>query len=120
MNMEFKMNEWKEKVVSAGKTAANKSGELVEIAKLSLQISSKEDDIAKVYREIGESVYDAFKNADVNVEVEPRCEKLDVLFAELEELKNRRAQLRDEHACPGCGKMVKEGHAFCHHCGKAQ
>ena len=118
--MEFNMSDWKEKVVNAGKTAASKSGELVEIAKLSLQISSKEDDIANVYREIGEAVYDAFKNADVNVEIEPLCEKLDIYFAELEELKSRRAQLRAEHACPGCGKMVKEGHAFCHHCGKAQ
>lgn len=118
--MDFKVGEWKERVVSAGKSAANKSGELVEIAKLSLQISAKEEDIAKVYREIGEKVYDAFKNADVQIEVEPLCEELDRLFAELEELKSRRAKLRDEHACPGCGKMVKEGHAFCHHCGKAQ
>ena len=118
--MEFNVGEWKERVVNAGKSSASKSGELVEIAKLSLQISTKEEDIAKVYREIGEKVYDAYKNADVNVEVEPLCEELDRLFAELEELKSRRAKLRDEHACPGCGKMVKEGHAFCHHCGKAQ
>lgn len=118
--MEFKVNEWKEKMVSAGKSAANKSGELVEIAKISLQISSKEDDIAKIYREIGEKVYDAYKNADVNIEVEPLCEKVDALFVELEELKSRRAELRAEHVCPGCGKMVKEGYAFCHHCGKEQ
>ena len=118
--MEFKVNEWKEKVVNAGKTVSSKSGELVGIAKLSLQISSKEDDIAKVYREVGEKVYDAYKNADSNLEVEPLCEKLDQLFGELEELKVRRAQLRDEHVCAGCGKMVKEGHAFCHHCGQKQ
>lgn len=118
--MEFKVNEWKEKMASVGKSAANKSGELVEIAKISLQISSKEDDIAKIYREIGEKVYDAYKNADVNIEVEPLCEKVDALFVELEELKSRRAELRAEHVCPGCGKMVKEGYAFCHHCGKEQ
>ena len=45
-------------------TVADKSGKLVEEAKLKISIADKEGEIKKIYEEIGKSVYDEYKNGE--------------------------------------------------------
>ena len=63
--MAFDFEHLKQTVVSAGKEVADKAKETSSIAKLKLDIRTKEDFLTKQYAELGKAFYQAHKNEDV-------------------------------------------------------
>ena len=45
-------------------TVADKSGKVIEDAKLKMAIADKEDDIDAIYKEMGKTVYDTYKTGE--------------------------------------------------------
>ena len=97
-------------------TVAKKSGEIVEISKLNLNISTEKNNIEKLYMEIGEAVFEKYKNgAAVDLDLEKACREIEeandnirAIKEKIEEIKNSKENEEneeddedDENAC-GC------------------
>lgn len=105
-----------ESIVTAGKDVSQKARDLSGVAKLNLDIKSKEDFIQKQYSEIGRLYYEAHKDENASEYMEQ--------MALITEASDSIAQMREEimklkgaQICPNCGSPVNEGASFCGKCG---
>lgn len=104
------------KLSQAGQTAAQKTKEIAEVAKLNSQISDEEKRINDLYLQLGKlyvSLHDESHEAD-----------FDGLIKSLHESENKvkecRQQIKDIKGvvvCEKCGAEVSNGAAFCSACG---
>lgn len=78
-----------DKAASTAKKVGNKSSDLVETGRFKMQISQIEGDIKKIKGEIGEVVYDAYKNGlDLPIdEISKLCTSAKEKDSEIEEIK---------------------------------
>lgn len=102
-------------IANVSKDVTQKAKDVSGIAKLKLDIKSKEDFIKEQYIQIGKAYYKAHKGEDV-------AEK--DLFARIEEAKDAIAdmelqilELKKARKCPKCGAEVAEAAEFCSGCG---
>lgn len=106
----------KQGAVEAGK----KTQVTVEINRLKLQISTKEKDISKVYTSIGEMVYEAMQQEnleEIYPQVLSRCQEISAKKEEIQQISEKVRLLRDEKMCPACDKVAKLDTKFCSGCG---
>ncbi len=113
------MSAWddlKGSLFAAGRDVSQKAKEVSEIAKLKMDIHSKEDFVEKQYANLGRAYYEANKaNAS-----EKDAEQFRVITEAIEEIKRMNQQVLDIQGvaqCPNCGKKVPAGNAFCSDCG---
>lgn len=108
-----------EEIKSTAGKVVKKSGELVELSKIKLAISTTNAEISANYKLLGELVYlgqkeeaeaDSEKIAETIEKIDALCEKLSSLEATLAELKN-------EKICPNCGKSNPLDQRYCGNCG---
>ena len=79
---------------SLGQSVAKKSGELMESSKLSMAIRNKEKEIRAEKLEIGNLIYEMFKNGEViDPEAAARCGKIDELYEVIADLEATRENL---------------------------
>jgi len=86
------------------KKVGEKSEELVEIGKLNYEIFKEEDAVKRLYREIGQAVYEAYKqeNNSFDViyrlcqEIDKRSERIDSLKRQVENLKKQEQRVREQ------------------------
>jgi hypothetical protein len=100
-------------------TATEKAQQTVEITRLNSQISGKRKEIEKLYADIGESVYSAYRAHDLSLaesKVIPLCEEVTAIHEEIHTLDDRINELRNEKTCV-CGQRVTYDVRFCPSCG---
>lgn len=102
-------------IVSVSKDVTQKAKEASGIAKLKMDIKSKEDFIENQYIQIGKAYYEAHKGEDVP---ERNC------FDRIEEAKEAIAkmelqilELKKARKCPKCGAEASDTAEFCSVCG---
>ncbi len=79
---------------SLGQSVARKSGELMESSKLSMAIRNKKNEIRNSKIEIGNLIYEMYKNgADLDPEVAARCKVIDDLYEEIDEIEAEKENL---------------------------
>ncbi len=69
---------------------AKKTGDVVETSKTKYSIYDLKNEIEKIYAEIGEKVYEAYKN-DINISdvLEEKCSQIDDLMLKTDVLKQK-------------------------------
>ena len=95
--MEF-FDKLSETIVSAGKDVGQKAKDVSEIAKLKMDIRSKEDFVEKQYAELGKAYYEKHKDEE-NAETEektPEQEHFFLITEALGEIERMRAEVRSE------------------------
>lgn len=100
-------------------TATEKAQQTVEITRLNSQISGKRKEIEKLFTDIGESVYEAYRAHDLSLaeaKVIPACEKIVAIHSQIAALDDRIKELRNEKDCV-CGQRVPYDVRFCPSCG---
>ena len=113
--MAFDFGQLKQTIVSAGKEVGDKAKEVSSVAKIKLDIRTKEDFITKQYAELGKAYYEAHKNEDVPeksffVTIQ-EAEK------EIEKLQDELMDLQGAVLCPKCGCKQLESSESCNKCG---
>jgi len=109
------------KVTDTAKAAARKSGDLMEVTKLNLNIGAEEDKIKRKYMEIGKTVYEEYKKGEeLPYAFRDLCEKVQEYERNIEEMKAKILQLKGLKNCPSCGAELDEEFAFCPKCGAKQ
>lgn len=105
-----------ESLVSAGKDVSQRAKDVSELAKLKLDIKSKEDYVEKQYAAIGAAYYEKHKD-------EEGCEEAEQFFlirealGEIERMKAEVLRIQGAAECPNCGNKMPEEATFCSNCG---
>jgi NAD-dependent SIR2 family protein deacetylase len=106
------------RVGEAAQAAAKKSGELVEITKLNVNISSEEDKIHKLYAQIGKSVFEKYTASGVvEDDLKEACEAIKVIDQNIKVLKNKIVEVKGTKQCISCGSEMDRAQLFCSKCG---
>jgi len=109
-------DELKGTLFAAGRDVSQKAKEVSEVAKLKMDIHTKEDFVEKQFAILGRAYYEVNKdNAS-----EKDAEQFRVITEAMEEIKRMNQQVMDIQGvvqCPNCGKKVPAGNAFCSDCG---
>lgn len=109
------------KVSETAKTAAKRSGDIVEATKLNISIATEEDKIKRVYSEIGKVIYKSYAaGEEVPQSVKEYCDKIKSIEKNIEDMKQKILELRDVKACPECKTELHVDMAYCHKCGAKQ
>lgn len=113
------MSTWddlKGSLFAAGRDVSQKAKEVSEIAKLKMDIHSKEDFVEKQYAILGKAYYEENKDNASEKDVE----QFHVITEAIEEIYRMKQQVLDIQGvvqCPNCGKKVPEDNSFCNACG---
>ncbi|NTV89278.1 MAG: zinc-ribbon domain-containing protein [Clostridiales bacterium] len=107
-----------ENIGKAAQAAAKKSGELVEVTKLNVNVGSEEDKIQKLYTQIGKIMFEKYTATGV-IENEAReaCEQIKVHEAAIKTLKDKIAEIKSVKSCINCGTEMERSQVFCAKCG---
>jgi ribosomal protein L40E len=101
--------------------AVKKSGELVEITKINMNISSEEGKIQKIYTQIGKKVYESFcSTGETNEDFAEDCNAIKEHEKTIAELKEKIMELKNIKICTGCGAEMDRAAMFCAKCGAKQ
>ena len=102
----------------AANKAAKKTGEITNIAKLTMNIKNAETKLGDVYEEIGRLFYTAERTGeDCTSEIAANIMKADKIKADIANFKAEIATLRNVIVCENCGNEVNADFAFCNFCG---
>jgi len=100
-------------------SAAQKTGELVEIGKLKFALSNAKGKIDEKYKDLGQALYTAHKNGSEDAQaIDGIIAEIDALFLELAKLESEMGSLKSQKKCPSCGKVCDEDASFCASCGE--
>ena len=102
-------------------TVADKSGKMIEEAKLKISTSEKEGEISKIYEGLGKTVYESYKSGeDVGKVFTKECKKVDKLYEEIEEMATKILYNKGLRLCQECGSTISLESAYCENCGQKQ
>lgn len=106
------------KVGEAAQAAAKKSGELVEITKLNVNIGSEEDKIQKLYTQIGKSIFEKYNATGMaDADVKDNCEAIKLHEQNIKALKDKIMEVKSVKNCVSCGSEMDKTQLFCAKCG---
>ena len=106
----------KESLVSAGKDVSQKAKEVSGVARLKLDVKTKEDFVTKQYAELGRMYYEQHKEDEEAVN-EEQFEVIREALEEIDRMKTEILNLQGASECPNCGAKMPLGAAFCSSCG---
>ena len=113
------MSAWdnlKGSLFAAGRDMSQKAKEVSEVAKLKMDIHTKEAFVEKQFASLGRAYFEL--NKDNASEAEE--EQFNVIREALEEIERMNQQVLDIQGvvqCPNCGKKVAADNSFCSDCG---
>ena len=121
--MDEKVKELLERVRgTAGDTAraaGRMAGQMVDVAKLNVQLFDLNGEYNDVLRQLGQVMVDTHHGQSEDPEtVAALLERADETAERAAELKARIADLRQSQTCPACGAPCGKGDKFCRACGR--
>ena len=115
--MDF-MDQVKQTAANVAQTVALKSNELVEVSKIKYAVYDLNNDIKKLYTEIGKLVYEELRgSAALTEDMQIKCEIIEAKKAKIDALLAKEKQVRQEMTCPVCGRECGGHTNYCPHCG---
>lgn len=100
------------------RVAGKRAGQMVDVAKLNVQLFDLNGEYNEVLRQLGEVMYQAHRGESQDEEKISRLlAQGDEVSEKIRELKERIAALRLSRVCPGCGAVCGKEDQFCRRCG---
>ena len=100
------------------RAAGKKAGQMVDVAKLNVQLFDLNGELNEVLRQLGQVMYDNHRGREEDGEkITALLERADDLTGRITELKDRIAALRQSKTCPACGAACGKDDQFCRRCG---
>lgn len=101
------------------KKAIDKTTTAVDITKLNLAKNDTEGKIDKLYKKIGENIYNQYKDgAEFDGDIADVLVEIDKFKADLAEMGDQIAALKNTVSCPSCSQQNPKSSAFCSKCGE--
>lgn len=106
---------------NAAGAVAKKSESFMEISKLSLKLTSEEDNITATYEKIGEVIYKKYKSGEkFSSDIEENCKTISKSNEIIDDLKEKINKLKDIKVCPNCKAKIRKDASYCPNCGTKQ
>lgn len=103
------------------KVATEKSGKLIEEAKLRMQIASENDKISEKLEEIGAAVYEDFKAGNSPyADFEEICKEIEESEASINEMRTKILEMKKMKRCAVCETEMSKEDRYCSKCGAEQ
>jgi len=100
-------------------SAAQKTGELVEIGKLKIACSNTKCKIDEAFKDLGKALYNAEKEGNDDAElIKHTIEEIDGLYEKLAKQEDELCELKKQKKCPSCGLICDVEALFCSKCGE--
>lgn len=100
------------------RVAGRKAGQMVDVAKLNVQLFDLNGEFNDLLRQLGQVMYDTHQGRSPEGDpVTQLLAKADEAAEKIAEVKARIADLRQAQACPGCGAPCGREDQFCRRCG---
>lgn len=100
------------------RVAGRKAGQMVDVAKLNVQLFDLNGDLDEVMRQLGRVMYSAhLGQSDESDRVDELLVKADQINCRREEVKQRISTLRQTCTCPACQAVCGREDKFCKDCG---
>lgn len=110
-----KLKDETEKVV---KNIAKTSSGMIEQTKLRIAVNDAESKKKQLLCEIGEYVFaQHMEGAEFVDEVGDKCNQIDLINEDIEEIKRQIAEIKDSVVCPSCGEYNNVSYEYCYQCG---
>lgn len=98
-----------------------KSGQVFEISKLNMAISSEEKAMEEIYEQIGKKIYKDYKDSKpMDKSLVAKCEQIARIERDIAAMKKKVLKLKDKKLCKKCGYEMERNASFCPKCGKEQ
>lgn len=98
--------------------AGKRAGQMVDVAKLNVQLFDLSGEYNDVLRQLGEVMYQTHKGESQDEEkIAGLLTQADELSGKIAELRERIAALRQSRTCPNCGAVCGKDDQFCRRCG---
>lgn len=99
------------------RVAGKRAGQMVDVAKLNVQLFDLNGEFNEILRQLGQVMYDAHTGADSGADVAELLGRADETAARAAEVKGRISDLRHAQDCPVCGASCGKDDKFCRSCG---
>lgn len=121
MDLNFWKKEFPKKVTKTCKVAGEKSSNLIEEAKLRLNIANLNDKISDKLTEIGSLVYEDYKSGNTSyADFEELCKSIEEDEVAIADMKNTILKMKKLKQCEVCEASLNADDKFCSKCGAEQ
>ena len=104
--------------VDGARAAGRRAGQMVDVAKLNVQLFDLNGEYSDILCQLGQVMYDTHKGAIPEHDTVSRLlAQADDTAAKIAELKGRIADLKQARSCSSCGAPCGKGDKFCRQCG---
>ena len=101
------------------RVAGRKAGQIVDVAKLNVQLFDLNGELNDVLRQLGQVMYDAHRGQAGGDEIIPDLlARADELNEKIDGMKDRVSALRQSRTCGTCGAVCGREDKFCRSCGQ--
>lgn len=100
------------------RAAGKKAGQMVDVAKLNVQLFDLNGEYNDILRQLGQVMVDTHRGqAPEGVLITSLLNQADDKNGKIAELKGRIADLKQAQTCPACGEPCGKNDKFCRSCG---
>lgn len=101
------------------KYTAEKTSKIAKETKLKMKINDYKKEIEKIYREIGETVYEkSVVDEEIDKEeLKEKCNKIDDISKKIVECKNEILSIKEKRQCTNCYEEIEISANYCPNCG---
>ena len=109
---------FKDEAEKLTKEAVDKTKKAIDKTKYNYTISGIESRCKDHLAELGKKLYEEYQNgAEFEGDILETCQKIDELKREINEIKEKIADINDGTICSDCGAIIDTDASFCKKCG---
>ena len=109
-------NQLGKRIGNIAQSASQKSGKMVETAKLNAEVNRLEGDIEDIQYELGKAYYEKYF-LDEECEFADHIQRINQIVAKIQACNTKLLAYKDLQVCPNCHSTEPLGNEFCGKCG---
>ncbi len=109
----------REKVVDATRTAVRASSDFIEVTKINMAAKSEEEKMKAILLDIGKYIYDSYNDGkQVDAELSAKCDEISDCEKNIVKLKQSVLEIKNLKKCNICSSEISKSDIFCPKCGQ--
>ena len=112
------MSDIRETLTNITKNMTKSSGDLFKSTKLSMSVSTEQNNLKNLYMEIGKKVHEIYQyGGNLGKFFDEKYREIEACELRIQELKEQIGQIKGTRECSKCGKSAERTAEFCPKCG---
>jgi len=112
------MSDIRDTLANFTKSVTKTSGDLFKTTRLSMSVSTEQNNLKALYHEIGKKVHEIYQyGGSLGKFFDDKYRELEACETKINELKEQISQIKGTRECTKCGKSAERAAEFCPKCG---